>query len=88
MSLCEPNSIEGSHEDIKAQRSVLPTNNIRTTTAERAVFNNLGQMPPAAAAFVVGGDCGPNWDMRNILWGICGFSITKECRFSWLSQRM
>ena len=34
---------------------MLPTKNIRTTTAQSAVINNLRQMPPAAAAFVVGG---------------------------------
>lgn len=55
MSLCEPNSVDGSHKDIKAQRSVLPTNNIRAATAERAVVHNLGQMPPATTAFVVSG---------------------------------
>jgi hypothetical protein len=34
---------------------VLPTNNIRTPTAKRTVVDNLGQMPPATTAFVVGG---------------------------------
>jgi len=37
---------------------ILPTHNIRTPIAQRAVVNNLGQMPPATTAFVVGGfDC-------------------------------
>jgi hypothetical protein len=40
---------------MKAQRSVLLTDNIRTSTAERTVVDNLRQMPPAATAFVVGG---------------------------------
>jgi hypothetical protein len=34
---------------------MLPTNNIRTPTAQSAVVDNLGQMPPATTAFVVGG---------------------------------
>jgi hypothetical protein len=34
---------------------ISPTHNIRTPTAQRAVVNNLGQMPPATTAFVVGG---------------------------------
>jgi hypothetical protein len=34
---------------------LLPTNNIRTATAERTVVNHFRQMPPAATAFVVGG---------------------------------
>jgi hypothetical protein len=39
-------------------KKVLPTNNIRTPTAQCPVVYNLGKMPPATTAFVVGGfDC-------------------------------
>ncbi len=45
----------GSHKGTKTRRRRLGIHDILAPPAQRAVLDNLGQMPPATTAFVVGG---------------------------------